>query len=333
MVIFQNNKKFQEYNYGLEDELEKEIVNNSKLLFGKHTIYIDAKRKIEAKALGGTIPDGFLFDLSDIDNPEFYIVEAELVSHHFFNHIFPQITKFFAFFKNNKSQMELVEKIFSIVNTIPELKKEFKKYLVDREIYKFIKDVIENSQNILLIMDGEKNELPEIIETYSDTWGKMVKLLILKKFFNENDFIYTLNPDFANIEYAYEKPIKEITELEDIEYSEEFHLDGIKNEVKEAYFEIKEKLLKINENLRFNPRKHYISIVTNKNIAFFKFSKKKIKFIVMLPEQIVKDKIKKHSIKLLSESAQKFYNNQCCAIIIDNKESIDEIVELLKALI
>jgi len=117
MVIFQDGKKFQEYRYDVEDELEKEIVDNSQLFFGKHTIYIDTKRKIDSKALGGTIPDGFLFDLSDKEEPEFYVVEVELKSHDFFNHIFPQITKFFAFFKNRKSQAELVEKIFSIVNT------------------------------------------------------------------------------------------------------------------------------------------------------------------------------------------------------------------------
>ena len=177
MVIFQSDKKFGEHRYTLEDELGKEVIDNAKLFFGKHTIYIDAKRRIESKALGGVIPDGFLFELTDMDNPEFYIVEVELSSHDFFEHIFPQVTKFFAFFKNRKSGSELVEKIFSIVNTNRDLRREFKKYLGEREIYKFIKDVIENSQNILLIIDTEKDELPEIMETYSDTWGKMVKLL------------------------------------------------------------------------------------------------------------------------------------------------------------
>lgn len=172
MVIYQNNKKYSEYSYKNEIELEKEVIINSKLFFGKHTIYIDYKRRVEGKALGISIPDGFLFDMSDIDNPEFYLVENELSSHDFYNHIFPQITRFFAFFKNEKSQSELVEKIFSIVNVDIELKNEFKNYLKNREIYKFIKDVIDNSKNILLLIDGEKKELPEIIETYSDTWEK-----------------------------------------------------------------------------------------------------------------------------------------------------------------
>jgi hypothetical protein len=78
--------------------LENLLFANSKSLFGQSSILIEAKKKIDNKALGGTIPDAFLFDLKDPDNPEFYLVEVELAKHSFYNHIFPQITKFFAFF-------------------------------------------------------------------------------------------------------------------------------------------------------------------------------------------------------------------------------------------
>src|SRR6185437_4085855 len=158
-----------------ESDFEKDVVANAKIFFGPATIYIDAKRKIETKSLGNSIPDGFLFDLSDKNNPEFYLVVVELAKHDFFNHIFPQITKFFGFYKNPKSQNDLVDKIFKIITGDINLKKEFKKYLGEIEIYKFIKDTIESSQNILIIIDGEKKEMPEIIETYTDTLGKMVK--------------------------------------------------------------------------------------------------------------------------------------------------------------
>src|SRR5262245_4065904 len=128
MIIFLKDKKLTEYKYVTEDEFEKEIVSNSKRFFGKDSVYIDAKKKIESKALGGVIPDGFLFDLSDKKNPEFYLVEVELSKHSFYNHIFPQITKFFAFFRNKKSQGELVEKLFSIISSDNLLKQEFKKF-------------------------------------------------------------------------------------------------------------------------------------------------------------------------------------------------------------
>jgi uncharacterized membrane protein len=80
-----------------------------------------------------------------------------LASHDFFRHIFPQITKFFAFFKNRKSQSELIKKIYSEIDNNVALKKQFKKYLGEKEIFKFVNDTIENSQNILIIIDGEKS--------------------------------------------------------------------------------------------------------------------------------------------------------------------------------
>lgn len=333
MIIFHNGVKYPEYKYPLENELEREVVNNSKLFFGNNTIYIDSKKKIEAKALGGAIPDGFLFDLSDKENPEFYIVEVELSIHDFYNHIFPQITKFFAFFKNNKSQAGLVEKIFSIINESPEIKKEFKKYLGEKEIYKFLKDVIESSQNILLIMDGEKKELPEIIETYSDTWGKMVKLLLVKKFVNGDDFVFSIHPNFEDIEYSFGEGGIDQTGSEDVKYSEEFHLENVDDKVKEVYSKMKKEILKLNKNIIFNAKKHYISIIHKKNIAYFHFSKKKIRLVVLMPEDEVKKLIKDHSIKHLSDSVQKFWNAPSCEIIITDKENLEEVIRLFEPII
>ena len=329
----QNGKKFQEFEYEKEDDLEKEIVDNVRLLFGEDTIYINAKKKIEAKALGGSVPDGLLFDLSDKEEPEFYIVEVELKKHDFFKHIFPQITKFFAFFKNKKSQEVLIEKIFSAINTSDELKKDFKKYLGEKEIYKFLKDTIEYSQNILLIMDGEKEELPEIMETYSDTWGKVVKELILKKFVHNKEYIYTIEPDFKNIEYPEIEPEDIHKKEKETEYTEEYHLEGVDIEIKTAYLKIKEELLKSNGSLVFNSQKYYISIVHKKNIAFFKLRKKKIKLVIMLPEEEVRKRVKNHSIRHLSEGVQKFYNGPSCTIIIENSENLDEIINLFNILI
>ncbi len=334
MVIYFNNKKYQEFSFQTEKNFETEIISNSKLLFGKNTICIDAKKKIEAKTLGGTIPDGFLFDLSDIDNPEFYLVEVELATHDFYSHIFPQITKFFAFFKNSKSQSELVEKIFSIVNKDSNLKRQFKKYLGEREIFKFIKDIIENSQNILLIIDRDKKELPEIIETYSDTWGKMVRVLTFKKFFNKNnDIIFSLEPDFENIEYSYVEKEESTEDNGTKDYTEEFHLDGVNEELKQVYLNIKQQLFKLNKDLIFNPQHYYLSIKAKKNIAFFIFRKKKIRLVVMHPEEEVRKKIKHNKIRHLSDGVQNFYNGACCEITIENKKNIKEVINILKLLI
>lgn len=333
MAIFIDEKKFSEKEFLREDEFERVVFDNYKSFFGRNTILINAKRKIDTKSLNATIPDGFLIDLNDIDNPEFYIIEAELASHDFFNHIFPQITKFFAFFRNNKSQSELVEKIYSFINTDDLLKKEFKKFLGEREIYKYLKDVIENSQNILLVIDEEKEELPEIIETYSDTWGKMVRTIIIKQFVNGNEKVYTLEPDFENIEFIQTEAIGKLEDAEESVVSEEYHLDGVSEDIRNLYFEIKSALLKLNSNLIFNPQKYYISIIHNRNIAFFKIRKKKIKLIVMIPEDKMRLSIKHYAIKSLTQSVQKFYNGPCAAIEVIDRNHLNEIYDIFTPMV
>jgi len=329
MDVFSSGKKFKEYKYQLEDDFEQEVVNSHKLFFGKKTIYIDAKKKIKSKALGGTIPDGFFFDLSDPKDPQFYLVEVELSSHSFFNHIFPQITKFFAFYKNQKQQKILVENLFSIVDKDSNLKKEFKKHLGDQEIYKFLSDIVDSSQNILLIIDGEKNELPEIMETYSDTWGRMVKHLVMKKYICDDETIFTMYPEYETIDYFQDPPDKE----QNVKYSEEYHKEGVDDVVKAIYDSIKIQAAEIDPSLIFNPQRYYISIKAKKNLLFMKIRKKKIRLIPLMSEKEIRERISGYEVKSLSEGVQRFYNGPCAAIDIDSESHLGEVMGILRILV
>ena len=332
MKLFSNNKSYIEFQFDKEYDFEREIISNSKLFFGANSIFIDAKKKIESKNIGKIIPDGFLFDLSDMNSPEFYLVEVELSKHDFFNHIFPQITKFFGFFKNSKSQNDLIEKIFSIITNDVNLKKEFKKYLGEKEVYKFLKDTIENSQNILLVIDGEKKEMPEIIETYSDTWGKLVKHILINKFTNSEGIIYTMDPEFENIEFSEIENISH-DESENVEYNEEYHLESVSDKIRNVYFNIRDSLKRFDGSIIFNPQKYYISLRKERNVAFFLIKRKKIKIVVLLSDEETKTLIHFHTVITLSKGVQKFYNGPSCAIVIEDYENLDEVIELLKKLI
>lgn len=331
-VIYQNGIRYSEKEYKLEAEFEKLVVDNSKTFFGEKTIYVDAKKKIDNNSLGGVIPDGFLFDFSDKKSPEFYLVEVELAKHSFFGHIFPQITKFFAFFKNPSSQGKLIEKIYSIFDNDDELRQELKTKIGKKEIFKFLKDTIENSQNILLIIDGEKKELPEITETYADTWGKMVKVAILKEYKtngSNGNSIFSLSPDFENIENIDIVSENQDEQKEKSTYSEQFHIEDIKEDTLVAYNEFKEKLLEKIPSLNFNSQRYYISLRKKRNFAFLKIRKKKIGIIAMLKEEKIREKIKKHEVTTLTESVQKFYNGPCARIEITDNKNLDEIIDLL----
>lgn len=328
MKIFSNNKTYTQIQFDKEADFEREVVNNSKLFFGSNSIYIDAKRKLTTKSLGNTIPDGFLFDLSDIQNPEFYIVEVELAKHDFYNHIFPQITKFIGHFKNPKNKSDLVEKLFSIISEDASLKNDLKHRIKEKEIYKFLKDTLERSQNVLLIIDADKKELPEIMDTYSDTWGKMVKKIQLTKFSCDAESIYAMNPEFENIEYVGIE-IDDPKDVVELEYTEDYHLEGASEIIRETYYDLKKAILASGIGLIFNPQKHYISIRNDRNIAFFIIGRKKIRLVVKQSDEITRNEVFHHPVKTLAATVQKFWNGPSCAIIIEDRENLDEVKALL----
>jgi len=260
------------------------------------------------------------------------LVEVELVKHSFFNHIFPQITKFFAFFKNPNSQGKLIEKLYATFENDEELRKELKSKIGKKEIFKFIKDTIENSQNILLIIDGEKKELPEITETYTDTWGKIVKVAMLKEYRKDSspeNPIFTLSPAFENIENIDIVSANQDEQKEKSAYSEQFHLEDINEGTLATYKELKEKLVEKIPLINFNSQRYYISLRLKRNFAFLKIRKKKIGIIAMIEEEEIREKIRKHEVTPLSEGVQNFYNGPCARIEIINNKNLEEVINLL----
>ena len=329
-VIIHGNSKFTEFTYTAEPDFEEVMRKNSKLLFGSSTIYIDLKTRIDTISLGSSVPDGLLFDLKSIDSPEFYLVEVELAKHDFYRHIFPQITRFFAFYRNSKAQNELVEKVFALIQSDKELDKEFKQFIKEREIFKFIKDTIENSQNILLVIDEMKPELPEMIDTYTE-WSKMVKLLVLKEYRCGEDKVLSVTPDFESAALGEISGVKIDEEgTGKIPRTEEYHLDGVDPQVKEVYQAIKSSMQEFKPSLRFNPQKYYISIVDKKNFAYIYIRKKKLMVTIMLDENVVRNAVKYHKVEPESEGVQKFYGGRCATITIEDKSNLDEVIQVLK---
>ncbi|WP_411823706.1 hypothetical protein [Leptospira sp. 'Mane'] len=332
MILINNKEKYIENIYKLEADFERDVFENSSLFFGEHSILIDSKKKIESNNLGNSIPDGFLLDFKDPQNPEFYLIEVELVSHDFYRHIFPQITKFFAFLKNPKNQGQLIEKIYNIIEIDTELKEKVKKYAKNQEIYKLLKDVIENNSSILLIIDGDKPELPEIIDTYTDTWGEYVKVQKIQKFISyENKLsIFTIDPEFEFIDFSIQpEPSGEIDSDTVSSYTEAFHLEKSEPHIQSIYLELKELLQNQNPNYFFNPQKYYIGIKLNKNKGFIIFNKKKIRVIILKQFNEVREIIKDYKVIELSEGVQKFWNGPSCAVIVDSNREIQKIANLI----
>ncbi|MBS3123696.1 hypothetical protein J4437_03585 [Candidatus Woesearchaeota archaeon] len=324
-AIYMEGKRFLETEFKTEEQFEQVVKNNSKTIFGQKTIYFDIKNKIDSKSLGASIPDGFLFDFKDNNNPEFYLVEVELAKHSFYGHIFPQITKFLAFFNNPDSRSKLIEKLFSVVTSNLKLQMEFKQYL-GNEIYKSLKDTIENSQNILIIIDENKVEFDEVMDIYKDTWLKKVKVEILKQYSANKQNIFTLNPDFEEIGLV--EPIS----IEDGKraYTESFHTEDIAPNITLIYEKIKTAISNLDANIKINPQRYYISLRDNKNFAFINLRKKKMHLVIMLPYEKGTKLMKHYHPSILTSGIQKFYNGPCFSVTLIDEAYLDEIITTLE---
>ena len=106
--ILIDGNRYDFLDYESEDEFEKDVVANSKVLFGQETVYLDIKRRIGEKAsYNKGIPDGYLIDFSDIKHPQLYFVENELASHDLYGHISNQISRFIASIKTSPKQIRI----------------------------------------------------------------------------------------------------------------------------------------------------------------------------------------------------------------------------------
>lgn len=321
-----NGEVFEQVVYSKESDFEELVAKNAETIFGDKAIYIDVKRKINTTTLGGTIPDGFLIDLSDIENPEFYLVEVELQNHDFFGHIFPQITKFFAFYRDSKQRQKMIETIFTIFREDTNLENKIRESIGSREIYKFLKDKMDDSQNILIVIDEPKAEFKEIMDTYTDTWGRMVKVQIVNHFQRNNSNILTVEPPFQSIPFEDAiSPSPDMEISEPSQYTEELHLDGCEANVRDTYSKLKSEFLSVKNTLMFNPVKEYVGVRDIRNIAVIYFYKRKLLVECILPEDEVNRIVQPHKVRL--------YPRRGPMVEIDDMRHWDEIQKLIVRLV
>jgi len=76
-----------------------------------------------------------------------------------------------------------------------------KNIIGEAEIYQSLKDTIDESQNILIVLDEMMPEFEEITKTYTDTWDKVIKVILVKLYENKEGNVITVTPDFEKIEY------------------------------------------------------------------------------------------------------------------------------------
>lgn len=205
-ILWNKNNRFTEIPYERESELE-EVVNEVKeALFGSYRIYLDDKRKIGKKGGTNNLPDGYLIDLTNRQDPKIFVVENDLSSHQHLKHIAVQILEFSLSFETSKVKVkniikEMLHKRESEWKKCEEFAKqngyENVDYLLESIIHK------KDSFNALLIID----ELGEELETVLISRFKFpVEVITLKRYKNQNnELLYDFEPFLNDVTEDTEK--------------------------------------------------------------------------------------------------------------------------------
>ena len=102
VIVDSNGNLHEEISFDREDEFEKCVISLADRIFGQSTIYVDVKKRMHGNGII-SIPDGYVVDLADPQEPRLFIVENEIVSHDPFKHIGIQMLRFATSFEDAKT--------------------------------------------------------------------------------------------------------------------------------------------------------------------------------------------------------------------------------------
>ena len=214
-MLWNKENKFTEIPYERESELEDAVNEVKDVLFGPQRIYLDDKKKIGKKDGTNNLPDGYLIDLTNSQDPKIFVVENDLASHQHLKHIAVQILEFSLSFETSKVKVKNIIKEM-LQKRKPEWAKceDFAKkygyenvdYLLETIIHKM------DSFNALLIID----ELGEELETVLISRFKFpVEVTTLKRFKNQKgEILYDFQPFLNEVTEDTEKV--DISEIDTI---------------------------------------------------------------------------------------------------------------------
>lgn len=189
--LISGEKTYNYYEFQLEKDFEAKVVEFSKQIFGKDTIYFDSKKKMKNGKIG-SIPDGFLIDFTFEDSPRFCIIENELSNHDVFKHIGEQVLKFAVSYKasGHKIKEFLLKEIESdkAKENLINAKLEKSSY---RNIDAFLEDILFNQEmTCIVVIDQSSDELENVLGHLTTK----TDIIEFQAFKNGSDFIYKFTP-------------------------------------------------------------------------------------------------------------------------------------------
>lgn len=194
MIFTSSGSVYSKVQFKTEEEVEKVVIDNFKLLFGDYAILLP-KFLIRTSGGKGTIPDGIIIDFK---GNRWFIMEVERGVHDTWEHITKQIGKQFVAVMNREMKNKITELCIAEIGK----QKEFSKLLESDlkiqliHIHGYVQKILENDPIISLPIDYSLSDL--------EVWAKKFNVQIqhIEKYMNSNgEVLY----DFPDLELMQEK--------------------------------------------------------------------------------------------------------------------------------
>jgi len=155
---------FRQFTYGSEKEFEEDVVMLAEQIFGPSTIYVNVKKRVRGADIV-TIPDGYLIDMTEADEPKLYVIENEIVSHDPFRHIGIQMLKFVTSFDDGKIAVRnfLMDEIAKNPEALAKLK-EGCDQSNSRNIDNYLDVAVYGDFRGIVVIDEARPELHRVLE-------------------------------------------------------------------------------------------------------------------------------------------------------------------------
>lgn len=212
--ILIDKKIYEETSFLNENELERAVVQNKEFVFGSNVVLLDYKRKVGTKkSRNNGIPDGFIIDFDNSKNPRLFFVENELESHDLYEHIGPQIMRFYASFETSKR--ELYKKLVTIIKEDINLKKDIEskiKNTIFENIDSLLNHILyENQVGIIVVIDEETEDFNSLLQRLQEK----PEVIVIKKFQSNEHIIYEFTPFREGLSNVVSK--KELISLKEVD--------------------------------------------------------------------------------------------------------------------
>ncbi len=202
MLISLKDEIFSYLQFVNEGEFEKAVKHLADKIFGPATIYVDVKKQVRGNDII-TIPDAYLIDLTLPSDPQFYVIENEIVSHDPFKHVGIQLLKFATNFEEGKYSIRnfLMEKI----TKNPEMLKKLRTGQANsasRNIDNYLDSAIYKPFKAIVLIDEARSELHNVLAKINAN----ISVLELKAYMSSKgsliyqyDTLYDVGEDYGEI--------------------------------------------------------------------------------------------------------------------------------------